>query len=108
MPKKVAVVYGLLNLFFGGVLDFIDNRQIVRRVMTLGCFWMMVDCYMWAKGYAETPGKTGADLGLVLAAILTPVTALQGFLFRVYNDGRSVDSNTSLREGPMGQDSKTG
>lgn len=103
MPKQVSTIYAVLNLFFGGILDFIDKRQIVRRVMTLGCFWMMVDCYIWAKGYAEAPGRTGAELAMVLAAILTPVTALQGFLFRVYNDGRMVDSDKASRESGVGK-----
>lgn len=107
MPR-VTVIYGLLNIIFGGFLDFIDKRQIVRRAMVLICLWLLVDCYLWAKGYAMLPGKTGADLGIVIGTILTPVTALQGFLYRMYNDGRVVDGVSADREGRMGQDSKAG
>lgn len=92
MPRQASIIYGLLTVIFGGILDFVDRRQIVRRAMVLTCLWMLVDCYMWAKGYASSPSKTGADLSLVIAAILTPVTALQGFLYRMYNDGRADET----------------
>lgn len=103
MPKRISEVYRVLNALIGPFLDFIDNRQIVRRVMVLSCLWMLIDAYVWAKGYAGVPGQSGADLSLVIAAILTPVTALQGFLYRMYSDGRRLDSN----QGPVGSDAKS-
>ena len=75
----------------GSLLDFIDRRRIVRRVMVLTVLWMLVDCYLWAKGFAGRPGMTGAELALVIGAITVPVTALQGFLFRAYDHSRKSE-----------------
>ncbi len=75
----------------GPMLDFIDARQVVRRAMVLIVLWQLVDAYVWAKAFAERPGMTGAELAAVIAAILVPVTALQGVLFRMYDSSRRND-----------------
>lgn len=75
--------------------DFLDQRRIVRRAMVLVVLWQLVDSYLWAKGYAATTTRTGVEIGLVIAAVLAPVTTLQGFLFRVYDGSRQADAPSS-------------
>lgn len=75
----------------GAVLDFIDQRKVVRRIMVLGVFWAMIDVYVWAKGYAATSGLTGVELGAVITAVMIPITALTGFIFKTYDQSRQQD-----------------
>lgn len=87
----IASVHEIATGLLGPVLDFIDARVVIRRAMILIVLWQVVDSYLWAKGYIEThPDKSGVDLGLVLAAVLTPVNLLMGFLYRAYNDARAT------------------
>ncbi len=71
-----------------GLLDFIDERKVIRRAMVLIVLWQLVDAYLWAKAYALRQGMTGVELSAVIAAVLTPVTILQGFLFKLYDASR--------------------
>ena len=76
----------------GSLLDFIDKRRVVRRAMVLAVLWMLIDCYLWAKGFAAREGMTGAELALVIAAVTVPITGLQGFVFKVYDSSRQGES----------------
>lgn len=86
--KAIDGLRQIVGAIVGPMLDFVDRRALVRRAMVLIVLWQLVDAYMWAKGFATMPGMTGAELSLVIAAITVPVTALQGFLFKMYDESR--------------------
>jgi hypothetical protein len=86
----IAALQRILQAIAGPVLDFIDQRQVVRRAMVLIVLWQLVDAYLWAKHFAYRDGMTGLELGAVIAAITGPVTVLQGFLFRMYDSSRNA------------------
>jgi len=77
------------------LLDFIDARHVVRRVAFAVVLYLLVDCYVWAKAYAMRDGMTGAELGMVIAAVLVPVTALQASVLRLYNQSREGGDGAS-------------
>lgn len=72
----------------GRVLDFIDRRKVVRRVQVLVLMWMLVDCYLWARGYAERSKLPGAELALVMGVVTWPITTLVGIVYRQYDNSR--------------------
>lgn len=78
----------IAEFVFGGLFDFIDKRMIIRRVIILLVLYETVDVYLWAKSYAMLPGKSGADLSVVIAALTVPISILQGFMFRMYDESR--------------------
>jgi len=78
----------MMNLV-GRFLDFIDRRQVVRRAMVLIVLWQLVDVYLFAKHIALRPGMSGLELAAIIAALTSPPTALMGFLFKSYGDGRN-------------------
>lgn len=86
---------------FGGIFNFIDQRQIVRRGVIVMMLYQAMDVYIWAKNYALLPGKSGAELGLVIAALTVPVSLLQGFLFKMYDDSRRSDGPSSINSGDV-------
>lgn len=73
----------------GHLLDFIDNRHVIRRAMILIVLWQLVDVYLFAKVIAVRPEMSGVELAAIIAALTTPPTALMGFLFKTYGDGRN-------------------
>lgn len=87
----IAAVQEIVAAIVGPVLDFIDNRQVVRRALILIVMWQLVDVYLWAKGYASRPGMTGLELGAVITAMTGPPTVLMGFLFKMYDSSRRAD-----------------
>lgn len=70
--------------------DFIDSRSVVRRIMTLGTFFMTMWVIWWAMGFATTSPRSGADVAMIIGAIMVPVNALQGYLFGAYAKGREA------------------
>lgn len=70
-------------------LDFIDRRAVVRRIVLLITVWMTWRSFVWAAAFAQTTTFDGTNTGLVIAAVTAPVAALQGFIFKVYSEGRA-------------------
>jgi hypothetical protein len=70
--------------------DFIDNRSMVRRSVLFVTVYMSWLSFQWAMIFATETAKSGAEVGLIIAAVTGPVAALQGFILKVYSDARSV------------------
>ena len=70
--------------------DWIENRQLIRRIMTLGTFAMTMWVIGWAMYFAMTSPRTGAEVAMIIGAIMVPVNALQGYLFGAYSTGRGA------------------
>jgi len=70
--------------------DFIDSRAIVRRLVLFITVYMSWLSFDWAIQFATETPKSGAEVGLIIAAVTGPVAALQGFILKVYSDARSI------------------
>lgn len=70
--------------------DLVDNRLLIRRIMTLGTFAMTMWVIWWAMEFASTSPRPGSDVAMIIGAIMVPVNALQGYLFGAYSTGRSA------------------
>ena len=75
----------------GFLWDWVDRRQIVRRVMVLGTFVVNAHFVLWAMQFAETTDRSGADIAAIVAAIGVPVAALAGVMFRQYDGQRTKE-----------------
>lgn len=69
--------------------DWVDARYVVRRILLAIVIWMTWEAYKWATGFALTTGKSGTEIAAIIAAVLTPITALQGFTFKFYLDSKA-------------------
>lgn len=69
--------------------DWIDSRAIVRRMIlafTLYMTWLVTH-QAWV--FAHNSGYDGIGTAAIIAAIMAPTAALQGFAFANYTKGRS-------------------
>lgn len=72
-----------------GFFEIVDRIYIVRRLVLILATWQTYDSYVWAKRYVEAhPEKPGVEIAAILAAVLGAVTLLQGFVLKLYNDGK--------------------
>lgn len=69
--------------------DWIDNRVVIRRFTLLFTFYMtwLVTHQAWL--FAHTSTYDGLGTAAVIAAIVAPTAALQGFAFNSYTKGRA-------------------
>ena len=84
----IAASQAILVAIVGPLLDFVDNRGVVRRCLVGIVAWLLVDVYLWAKGYSMRPGVNGLELAAVITAMNLPITALTGFIFKMYDTSR--------------------
>lgn len=70
--------------------DFIDKRSIIRRGTLVATIWLSWLSFEWAMVFATETAKSGAEVGLIIAAVTGPIAALQGFVLKVYADGRNL------------------
>lgn len=73
-----------MERWFEALFDFLDRRYITRRVMALGTFAIVVKVILWSLDYATVSPRTGAEIGLILAAITVPLNGLMGYMFGQY------------------------
>ena len=60
----------------------------VARPVTLGVtVWMTYNAYQWAAMFANTSDKAGMDVAVVVAAVIAPISVLQGYVFKAYIAG---------------------
>lgn len=72
--------------WFTRAWDWIDRRQIDAYAVSLVILYGTVDIMRWAMRFAETHSdKSGLEIAAIIAAIVTPYSALQAaaikFLF---------------------------
>lgn len=64
---------------------WVDTRYISRRVVLGITIWITIHSYMWAAHFASTcMDKSGMEIAAIIAAVLTPISTLQGFIFKSY------------------------
>ncbi len=54
-------------------------------LLTTYVFW-------WAIDFATNTTKSGAEVGLMIGAITGPLSLLQGYVFKMYNEARSQEA----------------
>jgi hypothetical protein len=72
------------------VWDFIDKRQVIRRLAFVWVLWLTGRVIDWTLDYAWHSNQDGAQIAMVIAAVWTPLAALQGAVFKFYDEGRQA------------------
>lgn len=72
------------------LMDFIDKRGVVRRVVLAVAIYMTWRVSVWAMMFVGHSDLSGVDLAAVVAAVTAPVTAFGGYVFKAYIDSRNV------------------
>lgn len=70
-------------------LDFIDNRAVVRRLVLAFTLYMTWFGVHKAWLFAATSTFDGVGTAAVIAAVLAPIAALQGFAFQSYSKSKA-------------------
>lgn len=71
------------------IWDWIDSRAIVRRLVLVFTLWMTYYGVHKAWLFASASPFDGVGTAAVIAAILAPIAALQGFAFANYTTRRA-------------------
>lgn len=70
------------------LLDFLDNRAVIRRIVLFVTLWMTWRGFEWAGQFASTTPKSGLEVAAIITAVTAPVAALQAAVFKVYSSSR--------------------
>jgi hypothetical protein len=89
MTKFFNAVWKFFDLSVGGVFRFIDRHGISRSVTLWMSVYATADSYLWAKRFAEFSTRPGIEVAAIIAAVLGAVTGLQGWVLKLYIDGRT-------------------
>lgn len=76
-----------------GLLDFIDSRSVVRRgvlIFTLWMTWWVTSTMIEFAVVAMANKYPGLEVAAIVAAIMAPTAALQGFAFQQYLGSKQV------------------
>ena len=77
-------------LRFADAWDWVDDRDIDKHLMAWATFSATVYMLFWCMEYAWAhPEKPGLEIGLIIAALLTPWTPVQGAVIKWYFASRT-------------------
>ena len=62
----------------------LEKGQIIRRIAFFGTMWLTYKSYMWVFAYASAITNLTPEHSMLIAAILGPVSALQGAVIKFY------------------------
>lgn len=68
--------------------DWVDNRRIFRRVLLATVVSWTYSVLVWSMHFAETSDRTGAEVAMIIAAIVAPLSAVQAHALKLYTDSR--------------------
>lgn len=81
-----------LNNVITRLWDWVDARQVVRRIIVLGTWIITIHLIVTLVQWAIDPLNTrpGSDIAMILGAAMTPITILQGFVTQFYFNTRGA------------------
>lgn len=69
------------------VIKFLKDGRVFSRFTLTVTLWMTWKAFQWAAEFASMSPKGGLELAAVIAAVLTPISALQAAVFHTYSKG---------------------
>lgn len=69
--------------------DWVDGRAVVRRIVLGFTLFMTFYSFVEMVKFAYNSPYPGMETAAIIAAVLVPITSLQGFAFKHYTAGRS-------------------
>ena len=73
-----------MSNFFDRLFQIIDKYGVVRRSVLGITLWATWKSYTWAALFAGESTRSGMDFAAIIAAVLAPITVLQGHAFQAY------------------------
>lgn len=67
---------------------WIDQRQIVRRIVLVIAVHLTYLTTTWAMHFAETSTRTGVDFAALIAAVTAPATGFCAWVFKLYLEAK--------------------
>lgn len=64
----------------------LEKGQVVRRIAFFGMMYLTWITYQWVFAYISSLGLGGLEGGILVGAILGPVSALQAAVIKFYAD----------------------
>lgn len=77
-----------MNKFIDRLFQIIDKHGLVRRAVLGVTLWMTWKAYVWASLFAIESARNGMEVATIIAAVLAPITVLQGHAFQAYIGSR--------------------
>ena len=74
---------------FNAVMDFIDQRAVIRRLLLLWLVWMTTTTLLWTLEFAWVSTRNGTEVAAIIAAVLAPYMALQAGALAWYFKART-------------------
>lgn len=72
---------------------FLNDFKVMRRIVLIWCICLTTYAYNFIFDFVNTTENLNVDTAAIIAAILTPISGLQGFVSKLYSENRNNESN---------------
>ena len=80
----------VVETLLSGFWRILDASRMVRRIAYFSVLFLTFHAYFWTIHFiADNIGKVpGSDIALIVGAIMVPINALQGIVYKLYENGK--------------------
>lgn len=71
-------------------MKWIDEYQVVRRLVLATAIWMTWAVSEWSMWFATGNSRNGMEIAAMLTAIQAPVVLFAGTVFKAYVDSKGL------------------
>jgi hypothetical protein len=76
--------------FITRLWDWVDDRDIDKHTISVMIMWGTWRITEWAMSYAHTSPRPGLEVAAIIAAVVTPYSALQAAAIAFYFKSRTT------------------
>ena len=69
------------------MIEYFEKWGVLRKSVGIATLWMTVTAFQWSLAFIESSDKTGSEISMIIAAIMGPITMLQGAIFKFRDPG---------------------
>lgn len=81
------------------VMDVVDRRQLLRRGAFVWMLYLTTKVTIWTTDFAWQSSRPGLEVAAIIGAIWMPLTALQGALFKFYDQAQRYRNGSESTRG---------
>ena len=85
--KYIDLFWSIVNVFFNGIWVFMDRGHVTRRTAYWLMWYITFEAYHFCYRAAEAANWDAMAIGAAFG-VLTPVSVLQGAVFKFYTDSK--------------------
>ena len=88
--RSIDFTWAAVYRNFHGLFRILNDGYIIRRIAFFWMIWLTTKAFLWAMSLAEVQKDVSWDHGVLIGAVLTPLSLLHAAIFKFYGETKPI------------------